>query len=687
MFTAFHFLDQFLAMFQFLVYALGAWGVGRLAPRRTPRGVRAVAWLTLVSLVLAGLLLVGRLAIVGGMFDGYGWLLVADRVVVALPLLVVPGLATFVYSFPRLWRLRRADGPMSELAAPSLVVPVRVATVATAVELLVSLFAAPAAPYLDTLAVAWGGVAVLGWALWRWQWARYRRFGQPARGFKPHPIGASLRVVTVLVACVLAFTGWLAYAAQASALPERVGLMGHAHRDLGGGAPAEHAHGGSTGVVALTGPSSGEPDRRFTLTAQQASVRLSSGAMVEAWTFDGQLPGPELRVRQGDLVEVTLVNHDIAAGVTLHWHGVDVPNAEDGVAGVTQDAVLPGQTHSYRFLAEQVGSFWYHSHQQSAEQVRRGLFGAFIIEPAAPSPGDVRDLALLVHTWASSGGRMDAFGAADTLRREAVAPGTPVRLRLINADNQTRTFALAGVPFRVAAIDGNDLNAPTDLVATRLRLGGGGRYDLIFTMPDAPVHLGRIGEAEGAGSGGGPGLLLSPDGAGEPPALAAGAVFDPASYGSPAPTPFGATSRFDREFSLLIDDRLGFYNGKFSYVWTINGALFPDTPTLVVKEGELVKVTIANRSFGDHPMHLHGHHVLVLSRNGEPVSGSPWWTDTLNVAGGEWYEIALRADNPGVWMDHCHNLDHAAYGMIMHLQYAGVTTPYEVGPATPNQPE
>jgi FtsP/CotA-like multicopper oxidase with cupredoxin domain len=138
---------------------------------------------------------------------------------------------------------------------------------------------------------------------------------------------------------------------------------------------------------------------------------------------------------------------------------------------------------------------------------------------------------------------------------------------------------------------------------------------------------------------------------------------------------------------LLIDDRLGFYNGKFSYVWTLNGALFPDTPTLVVKEGELVKVTIANRSFGDHPMHLHGHHVLVLSRNGEPVSGSPWWTDTLNVAGGEWYEIALRADNPGVWMDHCHNLDHAAYGMIMHLQYAGATTPYEVGPATPNQPE
>jgi FtsP/CotA-like multicopper oxidase with cupredoxin domain len=440
-------------------------------------------------------------------------------------------------------------------------------------------------------------------------------------------------------------------------------------------------------VGALTGPRSGEPDRRFTLTAQQRRVQLGSGHTIDAWTFDGQLPGPELRVRQGDLVEVTLVNRDIAAGVTLHWHGVDVPNAEDGVAGVTQDAVLPGQTHTYRFLAAQVGTFWYHSHQQSAEQVRRGLFGSFVIEPKGPQPGNPRDIALPFHTWEAGTARFATLGADDTLRREAVAPGTPVRLRLINTDNQSRTFALAGVPFQVAAIDGTDLNGPTDLTDARLPLGGGGRYDLTFVMPDRPVHLARVGGGEGAAVTDRSGLLLSPDGTGEPPALGSGQQFDPAHYGTPTATPFGATTRFDREFSLLIDERLGFYNGKFSYVYSINGALFPDTPSLVVKEGEMVKVTIVNRGFGEHPMHLHGHHVLVLSRNGEPVTGSPWWADTVNIAGGEWYEIALRADNPGVWMDHCHNLDHAAYGMVMHLLYAGVTTPYEVGPATPNQPE
>ncbi len=86
-------------------------------------------------------------------------------------------------------------------------------------------------------------------------------------------------------------------------------------------------------------------------------------------------------------------------------------------------------------------------------------------------------------------------------------------------------------------------------------------------------------------------------------------------------------------------------------------------------------------------MHPHGHKMLVLSRNGRPVSGSPWWTDSLNVAPGEAYDVAVKADNPGLWMDHCHNLLHAAVGFVMHLGYENVTTPFEAGIATRNQPE
>jgi len=100
-----------------------------------------------------------------------------------------------------------------------------------------------------------------------------------------------------------------------------------------------------------------------------------------------------------------------------------------------------------------------------------------------------------------------------------------------------------------------------------------------------------------------------------------------------------------------------------------------------------VRMLIENNSGDVHPMHLHGHHMVVLSRNGEGSTGSPWWVDSLDVADGDSYEVAFVADNPGIWMDHCHNLPHAAQGLVAHLMYEGVTEPYLVGGDTANQPE
>jgi FtsP/CotA-like multicopper oxidase with cupredoxin domain len=106
-----------------------------------------------------------------------------------------------------------------------------------------------------------------------------------------------------------------------------------------------------------------------------------------------------------------------------------------------------------------------------------------------------------------------------------------------------------------------------------------------------------------------------------------------------------------------------------------------------VVEGDVVRMRLANSSGVAHPMHLHGHHAVVLSRNGEPATGSPWVVDSLDVANGDSYEIAFVADNPGLWMDHCHNLPHAADGLVAHLVYDGVHGPYEVGGHTHNEPE
>ncbi|GAA2694525.1 multicopper oxidase domain-containing protein [Nonomuraea recticatena] len=133
----------------------------------------------------------------------------------------------------------------------------------------------------------------------------------------------------------------------------------------------------------------------------------------------------------------------------------------------------------------------------------------------------------------------------------------------------------------------------------------------------------------------------------------------------------------DRAYEIVLDDGFGFAQGSFTYVSSsMNGRLYPAVPTLMVAEGERVKVRVVNRSLIDHPMHLHGHRVRVLSRNGTPATGSTWWTDSLNVAPGEIFEIDFTADNPGIWMDHCH-FKHGAEGMIMHLAYTGITSPFD----------
>ena len=496
--------------------------------------------------------------------------------------------------------------------------------------------------------------------------------GYSQRVLRNHRIRRLLGAIgaVAFVSALAALGAWAAYAWWESRLPGTYNVMEFGVLEAGGGQSAgEHGFHSGNSIAALEGPE-GKPDVRFTLTAKQATVHLSSGRTVEALTFDGRLPGPELRVRRGDLVEVTLVNEDIGDGVSIHWHGVDVPNAEDGVSGVTQNAVRPGERYTYRFRPDQSGTFWYHTHQDSARNVARGLYGPLIILPERAQTNGF-DYTAVIHNFSG----VDALGESDKPERRAVPPGTDVRLRLVNSDSLTRRFILSGTPFRGAAIDCTDVQGPTPISGQRLELGAGGRYDVVFRMPAKPVRLG-LADSPVA-------LTFSRNGRTDLPPVRFDRVFDPAAYGRPKPAP----TRFDRTFDLDIDRSLGFFDGGFGYQWTTNGRVFPDTPVYSVRKGELVKMKISNGSDDVHPMHLHGHHVRVLSRDGAPVRGSPWWVDTLNVAGGEEYEVAFRTDNPGVWMLHCHILSHAADGLTMHVAYEGYRTPFEIGGDADNAPE
>ncbi|QYN40176.1 multicopper oxidase family protein [Pseudonocardia sp. DSM 110487] len=473
------------------------------------------------------------------------------------------------------------------------------------------------------------------------------------------------RRLIVGVAAALAVLAPLAWLWQASLLPDTYSVtdMGLVDDGRGGGHAGHGVATGGRGVDALTEPSTAPADVRVELVAREGSFRLASGEEVTGYTLNGTSPGPAIHAELGQLVEVHLVNESVPDGATLHWHGLDVPNADDGVAGVTQDAVPVGGSFTYRFRADQAGTFWYHSHQVSHVQVQRGLLGALVVTP----PGGVgaTDALALVHLYE---GTRTVNGRSGETRVEA-APGERVRVRVVNTDNAPMSAWVPAAPFRVLAVDGTEVHEPGPVRDVAVEVTGGARADLEVVAP-ARIELGGasvlVGEAV------------------PPPAPRPAAALDLLTYGTPAPLgldPAAAT----RSFDYVIGRSPGFLDGVPGMWWTVNGRMHPDVPMYMVAEGDVVRMRVENRSGEGHPMHLHGHHAVVLSRDGVPATGSPWWIDSLQVGDGETYEIAFVADNPGIWIDHCHNLPHAVEGLVAHLMYEGVTTPYRIG--GPNTPE
>ena len=438
-----------------------------------------------------------------------------------------------------------------------------------------------------------------------------------------------------------------------------------------------HQHGlspvaATTSVTSLVADPGRPADVRATLEARQERFVVPGGQAVDGYTIGGSSPGPVIRARQGQLVEVTLVNESVADGVALHWHGVDVPNAEDGVAGITQDAVPVGGRHVYRFVAEDAGTYWYHSHQMSHEQVERGLLGALVVDPVAMPPGVVDRLALL-HLYA---GQRTLNGRAEDEAVDVPA-GSTVRVRVVNTDQGTAAVWSSG-PFRVLATDGHDVKGPTEVSGRSVLVAAGGRVDVeVRTPADGSATRLRLG---------GRSMVIGPPGTSAPDVAQPRDSLDLMAYGSPAPTGIDLAHP-DRAFEYVIGRRFGLLDGRPGSWWTINGQLFPDVPMFHVRLGDVVTFRIENRSDEVHPMHLHGHHMVVVSRDGVPATGSPWWVDSLDVRPGEAYEVAFVADNPGIWSDHCHTLAHAVEGLVAHVMYEGVTTPYLIAGPAGNHPE
>lgn len=498
------------------------------------------------------------------------------------------------------------------------------------------------------------------------------------------------------------------------------------HSSMGHGSPttapgtqhAEHKDGmqaaGSPEV--LTGTS-------FTLTAQESRLMITDTNMRTAMTFNGTVPGPQIRVNLGDEVKITLKN-ELDEPTTIHWHGMPVPNEMDGIPGVTMNAVQPGDSFTYRFKTSVPGTYWYHSHQNGVVQVDKGLYGSFVVvDPNEKQPD--RDYTLVLDEWMEDGEMdhrsmnmhgmnhgamnhgsmdMDAMnGMSDaemmplmytiftangksgsSIEPLMVKEGETVRIRLINAGFLSHPLYLQGHEFKIVSTDGQPIHNPPLVNGLLLNIAPGERYDIEFVAnnPGAWV-LAEQSQNPGASTLTIPIVYEGAEGGGKRDNEKR-PVIDISRYGEAAKSKFSLNDPFDLEYTMDLNTR----NSESGITYTINGKSFPDTDPIKVQEGDLIKVTLVNNSPEDvHPMHLHGHFFQVLSKNGQPVSGSPLLKDTLNVLPGEQYVIAFEADNAGNWMFHCHDLGHASAGMVTQVNYKGYTPAFTVDPKAGNQPE
>ncbi len=241
--------------------------------------------------------------------------------------------------------------------------------------------------------------------------------------------------------------------------------------------------------------------RRFERTVQETSWELVTGVRVDAITFNGTVPGPTIRVTEGDTVEV-VVRNELTETTSIHWHGLHVPNDQDGVAGITQDPIAPGATYTYRFIAPHAGTFMYHAHgDRSREQIDRGLYAPFIIDPQGTDPVAAdREYVLAIGNWMAGAGMagMDAMSmeynyftingkSFPETERIEVGEGELVRLRFINPSQTIHPMHLHGMDMAMFAKDGETLTEPQRL--NTLDIAQGETYDVVFRADNPGTWL------------------------------------------------------------------------------------------------------------------------------------------------------------------------------------------------------
>jgi multicopper oxidase len=443
---------------------------------------------------------------------------------------------------------------------------------------------------------------------------------------------------------------------------------------------------------------------QYVIAVSRTSINPDGTQSVQAILGNGRLPGPEIRVREGDLLRVLVENQLPDSPTSIHWHGLLDPAAMDGVPDISNAPIAQGRMYIYEYPIRQSGTYWYHSHVGFQEQ--QGFYGAFIIEPAHEPVRAEHDAVVLLGDWlhrspeevfaelrapkasmgemkgepkggmnpggAEQGGmkmnagadlsdvKYDAFllngRAANDPWTLSVRPGERIRLRLI--DGGASTYFRVGLDGHKLKVTHADGMAVEPVTVDHLLIGMGETYDAVVKVTAPGSYTLHAVAMDGSGQAIGvihtAGVPPKPNR--EMPTFTGRAL----SY-----TDLRATATTTLPDGPPRTFRLPLQGDMARYVWMIDGQAWPKADPLLIRPGERVQLELVNETGMWHPMHLHGHFFRVLQGAGDrcPLK------HTANVPPRETLRIEFTADNPGQWFFHCHNAYHLEAGMAREFQY------------------
>lgn len=433
----------------------------------------------------------------------------------------------------------------------------------------------------------------------------------------------------------------------------------------------------TAGALALGGGARAQAKADVEIEIAPIKLQIAAKKTIDTVAYNGQVPGPLIRLRQGRKTSFHIRNRTAKAEV-LHWHGLYLPPEIDGAMEEGTPMIEPGAEVRYEYAADPPGFRWYHTHTFAGNNMHAAQFGGlhgFLMVDGKENPGAYdQEVFLALHDWDgyeshSDDASMSPLYNYATINGKTLGFGPPIQVRegqrvlmqvLNSSPTEVHSIALAGHAFQVLALDGNAISRPVE--AETLQLCPAERVTAMVTMKNPGVWV--LGETSDRVRMKGMGIVVEYAGAAgapqwNPPSKA---LWDYSDFAQG-----GGESAPAEEMRLVIDSRFRGHGSEEE--WTINGKSYPHTEEPELKANQRYRLLLENRSADSHPIHLH-RHTFEVKKLGGGEEQAGLMKDVVLIPPNATSEIAFTADHPGRTLFHCHQQNHMDRGFMMLFRYA-----------------